>query len=341
MSIRENLKNDLLQPATVGGIVDNKGCAGINMTGGAVYNVHTNMPGDIAGRSAGYAGIETVPNCGAAINPSHLGVSKHHTQPQQGGALSRIVAPTAAYGFSEVDSMRDFAGSYAPITSVNPQCGGKKVLICSNIKKITKYSEVSEFWKSMCPGVVMLYNAHLKPISKKHHKEVLEIIKLYTHALCNEVKALNYSKKSEIKQELSSMNKHFHSIAKKLEALVPNALPQHQMIMQRHISIVMKHLSQHKNHNKSIKKNNKSSKKRSTSYKKHTRKNKHMKGGYHQYMSNLPNTPGYTLDSSVLLPGGANATPMPYKTECANCTDNYNHYTGKGAESPILDQAAN
>ena len=59
------------------------------------------------------------------------------------------------------------------------------------------------------------------------------------------------------------------------------------------------------------------------------------KGGYAQYGSNVPDTPGYSQPN----PG-----PMPWATgpgsyaEQTNCVDNYNHFTGKGGPSPTLDK---
>ena len=54
------------------------------------------------------------------------------------------------------------------------------------------------------------------------------------------------------------------------------------------------------------------------------------KGGYHQYMGNVPATPGYSVAGTTL---GANnlglANPAPI-TRYVNGIDNYNHYTNKG-----------
>jgi len=69
------------------------------------------------------------------------------------------------------------------------------------------------------------------------------------------------------------------------------------------------------------------------------RRYKHKKlhrGGYSQYQNNLPMTPTYSvggiLSSSQL--GLANPPPIQVLPNCTNCTDNYNHYTGKGFPSP-------
>jgi len=64
---------------------------------------------------------------------------------------------------------------------------------------------------------------------------------------------------------------------------------------------------------------------------------KKMKGGYHQYGSNNPMTPGYASPKPGPLPW---ATGPLSKARQINCQDNYNHYTGKSSLSPVLDQAA-
>lgn len=64
---------------------------------------------------------------------------------------------------------------------------------------------------------------------------------------------------------------------------------------------------------------------------------KKMRGGYHQYGSNNPMTPGYASPKAGPLPW---ATGPLSKARQINCQDNYNHYTGKSSPSPVLDQAA-
>ena len=56
-------------------------------------------------------------------------------------------------------------------------------------------------------------------------------------------------------------------------------------------------------------------------------------GSYHQFGSQIPNTPsfrtpGFNLGST----SSALANPAPYSVNggAGNCTDNYNHYTNKG-----------
>ena len=76
------------------------------------------------------------------------------------------------------------------------------------------------------------------------------------------------------------------------------------------------------------------------SYKKrHKRggKRKTMKGGYAQFASNDPMTPGFSSPKPGPLPW---ATGPLSKSRQINCQDNYNHYTGKSSASPVTDGAA-
>jgi hypothetical protein len=60
------------------------------------------------------------------------------------------------------------------------------------------------------------------------------------------------------------------------------------------------------------------------------------RGGYSQYQNNLPMTPSYQV-AGVTLPANqsalANPPPITKLSNCVNCVDNYNHYTGKGFPS--------
>ena len=56
-------------------------------------------------------------------------------------------------------------------------------------------------------------------------------------------------------------------------------------------------------------------------------------GSYHQFGSQIPNTPTYATPGFKLGPtDSALANPAPYSVNggAGNCTDNYNHYTNKG-----------
>ena len=91
------------------------------------------------------------------------------------------------------------------------------------------------------------------------------------------------------------------------------------------------------------KKKNKKKKRKSKGKKRGGRRRgrKTQKGGYAQYGSNTP------LTRTLELPAGAQggswegqlASPPTY-TAGDFCQDNYNHFTGKGSPSPVLDQAA-
>ena len=80
---------------------------------------------------------------------------------------------------------------------------------------------------------------------------------------------------------------------------------------------------------------------RGGSYKKRRKrkggKRKTMKGGYAQFASNDPMTPGFSSPKPGPLPW---ATGPLSKSRQINCQDNYNHYTGKSSASPVTDGAA-
>lgn len=66
------------------------------------------------------------------------------------------------------------------------------------------------------------------------------------------------------------------------------------------------------------------------------RRRHHQKGGtYHQYMGGVPNTPVYETGSVNLSASeSALANPPPFNVlpNCANCVDNYNHFTNSGKQ---------
>lgn len=79
---------------------------------------------------------------------------------------------------------------------------------------------------------------------------------------------------------------------------------------------------------------------RGGSYKKRRKrggKRKTMKGGYAQFASNDPMTPGFSSPKSGPLPW---ATGPLSKSRQINCQNNYNHYTGRSSPSPVFDRAA-
>lgn len=68
----------------------------------------------------------------------------------------------------------------------------------------------------------------------------------------------------------------------------------------------------------------------------HRRRHRRQRGGYAQYMNNMPNTPTYQV-AGINLPasqlGLANPPPISKLDNCVNCVDNYNHYTNQGFPS--------
>lgn len=80
---------------------------------------------------------------------------------------------------------------------------------------------------------------------------------------------------------------------------------------------------------KSLKKNHKKNHK-----KKYTKRNRLMKGGYHQYGSNTPSNLGYEVVSGETF---ALNNPVSFKSY-NNVVDNYNHMSGKGFETGVFDE---
>ena len=68
----------------------------------------------------------------------------------------------------------------------------------------------------------------------------------------------------------------------------------------------------------------------------HTRRHRRQRGGYAQYMNNMPNTPSYQV-AGINLPANlsalANPTPYVKLSNETSCIDNYNHYTNMGFPS--------
>ena len=68
----------------------------------------------------------------------------------------------------------------------------------------------------------------------------------------------------------------------------------------------------------------------------HSRRHRKQRGGYAQYMNNMPNTPTYQV-AGINLPSSqlalANPPPITTLSNCVNCVDNYNHYTNMGFPS--------
>lgn len=74
------------------------------------------------------------------------------------------------------------------------------------------------------------------------------------------------------------------------------------------------------------------SKKASRRHHKKTRHHRKQRGGYHQYMSDIPNTPAYSTGGPLAPANSALANPVPIEklSNLTSCVDNYNHYTNSG-----------
>lgn len=68
----------------------------------------------------------------------------------------------------------------------------------------------------------------------------------------------------------------------------------------------------------------------------HSRRHRKQRGGYSQYMNNMPNTPTYQV-AGINLPSSqlalANPAPITKLSNDTSCIDNYNHYTNQGFPS--------
>lgn len=75
---------------------------------------------------------------------------------------------------------------------------------------------------------------------------------------------------------------------------------------------------------------------RRTRSRRHSKRHRKQRGGYAQYMNNMPNTPSYQV-AGINLPSSqlALANPPPYVklSNETNNIDNYNHYTNSGFPS--------
>ena len=83
---------------------------------------------------------------------------------------------------------------------------------------------------------------------------------------------------------------------------------------------------------KSIMKSKKGKRKSGRKTKKRVR---FQKGGYSQYMLNVPNTPTYSTGGVLNASNSAEANPVPYQilNNCTNCVDNYSRFTNWGFPS--------
>jgi hypothetical protein len=94
----------------------------------------------------------------------------------------------------------------------------------------------------------------------------------------------------------------------------------------------------HSGGKKSKSSKNRKSKRHNVKHIKKSRKHRRQKGGYHQYMSNIPHSAQYGLSDAVTPNTSMLANPIPIQ-KLDTCVDNYNHFTGKGFETGVFDQA--
>ena len=68
----------------------------------------------------------------------------------------------------------------------------------------------------------------------------------------------------------------------------------------------------------------------------HSRRHRKQRGGYAQFMNNMPSTPSYQV-AGIHLPANqlalANPAPITRLSNDTSCVDNYNHYTNTGFPS--------
>ncbi len=207
------------------------------------------------------------------------------------------------HGFNGGKDLADFAGSYAPVEVGVHSGGGPRFL---------------SLWRRVCPGAVAIYTAELKDDMK--NPKVISLIKYYSKVFRTEEEALKCKQASKVKRMLASMRSALSKARKCLVSLKSKMLGTHKMISDMHLGRVSKHLA-------SLKQTKKLTGK--------SARRKTMKGGYHQYGSNTVQASGYT---PVLGSHSAEASPHHVEPHAGNSLDNYNHFTGKSAESPILDQ---
>lgn len=69
----------------------------------------------------------------------------------------------------------------------------------------------------------------------------------------------------------------------------------------------------------------------------HTRRHRKQRGGYAQYMNNMPNTPSYQV-AGINLPSSqlalANPPPIQTLSNCVNCIDNFSRFPPPGHGFP-------
>ena len=201
--------------------------------------------------------------------------------------------------------------------------------ICHDIKKVNHFHEVQQFWQSLCPGAVMLYQGHLQKLEKTYPKEIKKIVIGYTKAFCHEVAAYNTKDIKTIKTLLKKLKSELKDVRVVLKKINKDVLRYHEAIVNIHVGNIErfeKRIIQIKKNEAKRRKIKMTLKKKIKKMMKRGKKSKTMKGGYHQYMSNTPYSASYSVASKVLPPKlSALANPAPIEGNNVHGIDNYAH----------------
>ena len=288
--------------------------------GGMYYEQVFNNDAGMGNNRGGLTEIVAKNNCGA-VNPLNLNTSKQH---QKGG--SSVVS----YGYTKQNQhlVNELRGSYFPITR---QTGGYNEL-CNNINSINSFNQVEKYWSKICPGAVKLYKTYLTNVKDKYNNNVLSILREYTKVFCLEEQALENTNKRQIRENFGKMRKILAQVKKTLQSTMVGSRMRKIQMMKLHSQIRELHLERVRKH---LQKKSRTLKRELNKKNNKTRKN--MKGGYHQYGSNIAHTNTYSLSNNAGH-GGMFANPMP-RNIMNNChSGSYNHYTGETKQAPIFEQ---
>jgi hypothetical protein len=249
----------------------------------------------------------------------------------------------------------------------------KYLSLCSmkKLRSITSYGQVREFWNKICPGATSLYENFVmgrERQSKQTQDNVRKFLQYYTKAFCHEALASHSNDKEFVRKQLRELESAFRMAGTYLKKIIsqPSSNKLHDNIVKLHKNRVILYMqrarpslkSSKQTHKHSVRKSRKSRKHSSrklkskshirSKHKNHSRKSKsasrsrkhrssrhsrRQRGGYHQFNSNTPISYGQQIVPS----GSSNLNSPPSFMRTNTCVDNYNHYTGKGFETPVLD----
>jgi hypothetical protein len=226
----------------------------------------------------------------------------------------------------------------------NYQTGGMNN-VCHDIKKVESFYQVQSFWQSICPGAVMIYQNHLQKLQIENPKLVKKVVVNYTKAFCHEVSGLKCKTTKQVDSYIKKMKNSLNEVKILLNKLDKKALGTHKMIVDRHVENLKLHKKRIVEKNKRTKKMKKVRKSLKNKYNKIIKKTKKamksrkQKGGYNQYLANVPYGASY---EGVAGPLNANESALAnfhIKPNNVHGIDNYNHYEGKGSETGVYDKA--